>query len=394
MIYLGLSGSLIYAEDIESSSVYTIKPGDQLLITVFGHETELTALVVVRPDGMITYPVVGDVKAAGYTVSKVSDIIGERLRGFYKDPQVTVQLKESTLGVIYVFGAVLDPGQKRFPRAVSVIEALAAAGKPEESADLSKARIIKKDKVIWVNLEKILKSDILEKSISIDEFSSDELMMEDGDVLVIPYAERITVIGYVYKPGQYFVKSGISLMETLALAGGSFGENADLKHVRIIRKDGSIEIVNIKNIWANDDKKKVPFEGDSSLRLSTDVSGYYCIVYPGDSVVVPEKEKIRIVGTVKMQGQFPVDGEISVLEALAMTGVDEESNLKKLIILRSTGEKVNVDASKIWRQGEQVAKEKIRPGDTLVVPAKYKVNWNAISVSLAVFSTIYAILFR
>lgn len=391
MIYLGFIGSLIYAEDIELSSVYTIKPGDQLLITVFGHETELTALVVVRPDGMITYPVVGDIKAAGYTVSKVSDIIGEKLRGIYKDPQVTVQLKESTLGTIYVFGAVLDPGQKKFPRAVSVIEALAAAGRPEESADLSRARVIKKDKVIWVNLEKIWKNNVVDESISIGEFASDELMLEDGDVLIIPYAERINVIGYVYKPGQYFAKSGISLMEALALAGGSLEENADLKHIRIIRKDGSIEIVDIKNIWARND---IPSGGDSSLRRSTEISGYYCMVYPGDSVVVPEKEKIRIVGTVKTQGQFPVDDEISVLEALAMTGVDEESNLKKLVILRSTGEKVKVDASKIWQQGEEITKEKIRPGDTLVVPAKYKVNWNAVSVSLAVFSTIYAILFR
>ena len=65
--------------------------------------------------------------------------------------------------------------------------------------------------------------------------------------------------------------------------------------------------------------------------------------------------------------------------------------MKNLKIIRSTGEKVTVDVSKIWKQREPAAEERLAPGDTLVVPSTTKINWNAVYSVVLVFSTLYAI---
>ena len=371
LIYLLFCYLTAIANEADSRPVFVISPGDQLLITVFGHETELTALVVVRPDGMITYPIVGEIKAAELTIAQLTSAIREKLQfqGFYIDPQVTVQLKEPTMILIYVFGAVMDPGQKKFARAANVIEVLAASGRPEESADLSKARIIKKGKIIPIDLDELLKSEVIEQSIV-----SHEIMMDDGDVLIIPYAFQINIIGNVNRPGRYYAKSKISIIQALALAGG-FLENADLRRINVIREDGTIDIVDATKAW------ETSFE-------------HNLIVFPGDSIIVPEKNNVKILGNVKNQGLFPVDGEISLIEALALAGVDKDSNLKNLRIIKSDGKKVSVDVSEAWRQGENFTEQKLSPGDTLIVPGAFKINWTAVSVSVAVASTVLALFLR
>lgn len=380
--------------------VYIIEPGDQLLITVAGHEKELTALVVVRPDGMITYPWVGDIEAAGLTVVELSQAISMQLSilGYYEDPQVTVQLKKSSGEIICVAGDVVDPGQKIFPRPANVVEVLAAAGWFEETADLTNARIIrtkgKQKEIIPIDLRSLLKIDITDQDVASEQLSDDKFMLEDGDVLVIPSSiskERINVIGHVHMPGQYQVRSAVSLVGALALAGGPLETTADLRRIRIIRVDGSVIIADATRFW-NKPGEKHPFP--DSLSPQNDNRADPApreMVYPGDSVVVLEKGKINILGSVENQGQFDVDDEISIMEALALAGIADNASLKKLRVIRSTGEELIVDASKIWKQRGQEFEVTLGAGDTLIVPRAFKINWGAISTVVMTLSTLYAI---
>lgn len=379
--------------------VYTISAGDQLLITVVGHEKELTALVTVRPDGMITYPVVGDMDAAGFTIAQLSSDISERLSdlGYYENAQVTVQLKNSSQETIYVFGDVKEPGQKKFPVPVNVIDVLAAAGGYEETADLASVRIIKKQKnVVSVDLKKLLKDSIIDRGVVSNELLNDEFILEDGDVLIIPSAvkeDRINIIGHVQKPGQYAVKSTVSLISALALAGGTLETSADLKHIKIIKADGSIVIADATHIWNRIDEKCLPsnLSPHQTENITEADPNYQKLIQPGDSVFVPEKGKVSILGSVKNQGQFAVDGEIGVIEALALAGVEENANLKKLRIVRGTGEQITLNASKIWKQPGREFEEKLAPGDTLIIPRTFRINWSAVSTSVLILSTLYAI---
>lgn len=385
------------ADEMETRPVYNIRAGDQLLITVVGYEKELTALVVVRPDGMVTYPVVGDVKAAGLTIAQLSSAIGEKLSDldYYKSPQVTVQLRQPRQEIIYVSGDVKDPGQKTFPGTANVIEVLAAAGWFEETADLANARIVKKRKeaapeIVPIDLEKLLKKEFMEQGVVSGELFSDRFMLSDGDVLVVPSGireERVNIIGQVHASGQYQVKSEISLVEALALAGGALEGTADLKHIRIIKADHSVVIADVTRAWSEKNSSVLPSHPDKD----TPSPLYRVMVQPGDSVFVPEKGKVNILGSVRNQGRFDVDGEISIIEALTLAGIDRDTNLKKLKIVRSTGEQVTVDASKIWSQQVQEYDERLAPGDTLIVSTSMRINWGAVSTVVLTFSTLYAI---
>jgi len=384
------------ADEAEQRQVYIIGPGDRLLITIVGYEKDLATSVIVRPDGMITYPVVGDIQAAGLTVDKLSSSISEQLSvlGYYEDPRVTVQLTASSQDFIYVIGDVEEPGQKAFLGSVNVVEALASAGGFKETADLANARIIKERKeIVPVDLERLLKTDIIDRGVASDQLSSDKLMLKNGDILIIPSIikeEQVSIIGHVRAPGRYQVRSSISLIDALALAGGPLEETADLRHIRIIKPVGSVVIVDATRAWAEAGIEKLPSNLHPQHNESGTVTIHQDIVQPGDSVVILEKEVVNILGRVKTQGQFSVDGEISIVEALTLAGIDEGSNLKKLRIARSTGEWVIVDASRIWKQECQEFEEKLHPGDTLIVPRSRGINWSAVSAVVLIISTLYA----
>jgi len=394
VVYLWYYTIAVTADEIDKIEktelpVYLIEPGDQLLVTVAGHEKELTTLVIVRPDGIITYPWVGDVKAAGLTLIQLSRAIGTQLSalGYYVDPQVTVQLQESSREIISVVGDVVDPGQKIFPRRANVVEALAAAGWFEETANLTNARIIrtkgKQKEIIPVDLRSLLKIDITVQDVASEQLSDDKFMLEDGDVLVIPSSiskERINVIGHVHMPGQYRVRSAVSLVGALALAGGPLETTANLRYIRIIKADGGVIIADATRSWS-----------ETRENHSLHDSLPHEMIYPGDSVVVLEKGKINILGSVVNQGQFDVDDEISIMEALALAGIADNVNLKKLRVIRSTGEELIVDASKIWKQRGQEFEVTLGAGDTLIVPRAFKINWGAVSTVVLILSTLYAI---
>ena len=380
---------VVNADEVGEHRVYVINRGDQLLISVVGHESELMALPVVRPDGMISYPVVGDVEAAGLTIAQLSAAISKRLSDlkFYEDPQVTVQLQEPRQESIYIFGDVGTSGKKQFPRAVNVVEALAAAGGFKETADLADAKIIKtrRKEIIPVDLRVLVDN---QDAIS-DKLLNDGFVLEDGDVLIVPSTvktERISIIGHVNMAGQFSVKSSVTLVEALAFAGGPL-TTADLRHIRIIKPDGTVIVADATRLWAG-----MGPANSTSFQTENEATSITRYVEPGDSVVVLEKAKVYILGTVEKQGQFDVNGEIGIMEALALAGIANDSNLKRLRIVRSTGERLTVNATEIWKRQGPEAEIKLAPGDTLIVPTVFKINWNLVNIGVITLSGLYAIL--
>lgn len=355
---------------------YIIGYGDQLQITVVGHEKELTALAIVRPDGMITYDVVGDMKAEGLTIAQLALSITDKLSevGYYDNPHVTVQLRESRQD-IYVIGDVMEPGAKKFIRPASVIQALASAGGYKDTADLTNAMIIKgRKEVVHINLEPLK----LPPPSKFTEIFDDKYMLKNGDVLVIPSAikdRQVNIIGHVHKPGKYPIKSDITIIEAIALAGGALEDTADIRHISIVT-EGNIKSIDASDAWAKG-------ENPNSIVM----------IKPGDSVIVPEKGKITVLGIVENQGQFAIDNEITIADALALAGVKSEADLKRIKVVKSTGQEMIVDASKLWKNPGKYSDRMISAGDTVIVPpGRFNINWNAIYTIILVFSTLYAII--
>jgi polysaccharide export outer membrane protein len=366
------------------SQEYIINYGDQLIITIVGHEKDLTAPVTVRPDGKITYDMVGELDAAGLTIFQLSDNIRKKLieLGYFIDPLVTVQFRGSSLVTIYIIGDVQEPGQKAFAEPISIIEALASVGGFRESADLANAMIIRRQKdVIPINLE-FLKSNPKTLESIIREIPDNNFMLKNGDVLSIPSSvkeQRINVIGHVRKPGIFRATSNINIIEALALAEGALTDTADLKRIMIVSDDG-IKIIDAMQISNN-----------NTAQSSSDNLAYTRSIQPGDSVIVPERGKFSVLGTVEKQGRYAIADKITLIEALSLSGLKDAADLKKIKIVRATGEERTVNISKLWEQPD-TCKEFVDSGDIIIVPAKrYMINWNAVSAVVMVFSTLYAV---
>lgn len=123
---------------------YTIGPEDVLEISVW-KEPDLQREVLVRPDGNISFPLAGDVKAAGETPEQVQRTITQKLRKYIPDPVVTVTLVTIGANKIYVIGQVNSPGEYVIGRYVDVMQALTLAGGLTPFASENKIKVLRRE---------------------------------------------------------------------------------------------------------------------------------------------------------------------------------------------------------------------------------------------------------
>lgn len=106
---------------------YLLGPEDAIEISVW-KEPDLTKQLVVRPDGKITYPLIGEVQASGRTVKQLQEEILKRLEKYVTDAHVTVILLKAQNYKIYVTGKVNKPGDFMIGKPVNVMQAISMAG--------------------------------------------------------------------------------------------------------------------------------------------------------------------------------------------------------------------------------------------------------------------------
>lgn len=106
---------------------YQIGPGDSLEINVWKEPT-ISGTVPVRPDGMISLPLVGDMQAAGLTPMNLADQISEHLKKFINQPTVTVTVMGVNSKHIYMIGEISKPGEQELVPGMNVLQAIASAG--------------------------------------------------------------------------------------------------------------------------------------------------------------------------------------------------------------------------------------------------------------------------
>lgn len=113
--------------DTTTEADYKIGPEDILEISVWGEET-LQRTVLVRPDGGISFPLAGDLRAAGKTPDELRQELTKRIEKYIPEPFVTVSVSKVAGYQIYVLGQVNNPGQYLVGRYVDVLQALTLAG--------------------------------------------------------------------------------------------------------------------------------------------------------------------------------------------------------------------------------------------------------------------------
>jgi len=121
------SGRTAAVREPSTGSHYVLGAEDVLNISVWKDE-QLTKEVVVRPDGSVSFPLVGDVQAAGRTVEELRADLATRLTKFIPNPQVSVAVTKVLSYRIYVLGRVNKPGEYMVGHRTDVLQALSLAG--------------------------------------------------------------------------------------------------------------------------------------------------------------------------------------------------------------------------------------------------------------------------
>jgi len=158
---------------------YLISPEDILQISVW-REQDMDREVVVRPDGGVSFPLAGDLAAAGKTPLELEVNITERLQKYIPDAVVTVSVTQVQGLRIYVTGKVRSPGQFRVGRYIDVLQALTLAGGLTPFANQSDIRIMRRNEnrieIIPFNYGQVEKGKNLEQNI----------VLQPDDVVVVP----------------------------------------------------------------------------------------------------------------------------------------------------------------------------------------------------------------
>lgn len=128
----------------EIGADYRIGPEDILQISVFSNDA-LSRTVPVRPDGMITLPLLNDVKAAGLTPMELRDSLMKKLVEFVPSPEVAVIVTEVKSFMISVIGQVAKPGRYDLRSSATIVDALAMAGGFKEFAGRSKVVVLRSE---------------------------------------------------------------------------------------------------------------------------------------------------------------------------------------------------------------------------------------------------------
>jgi polysaccharide export outer membrane protein len=158
---------------------YQIGPEDVLGI-VFWREKELTGDVTVRPDGIITLLLIGEVQAAGKTPTLLASEIQRAADRYLTEPNVTVIVRQINSRKIYITGEVNAPGAYPLTGPLTVMQIIALAGGVREFASLDGITVLREDRgrtrVLTFNYEEVARGRRLEQNFE----------LQPGDTIVVP----------------------------------------------------------------------------------------------------------------------------------------------------------------------------------------------------------------
>lgn len=235
---------LLLAPTSPAQDTYEIGPADVLRIVVLG-QPEMTGEFAVDPEGLLTFPILGKIKASGMTPKELERKLTTLLaQGYIRNPQITVMVQEYRSKSIFVMGEVARPGPLPYSGNMTVMEMLAKVGPtagagsevmilrpkrgtPEGPAipgqDGSAASGNPNVETIRINFRDIQMGQ-LEKNI----------LLKPNDTVFVTQAPKVFVLGEVRNPGPQSHTPGLTVRQAIVQAGG-FTSDAARGKIRIGR---------------------------------------------------------------------------------------------------------------------------------------------------------------
>jgi polysaccharide biosynthesis/export protein len=324
-LFVGIASHLSYAQgasDSESNvgSVVPIGPNDSLNINVIG-EPDLSTTYLVDANGDISMLYVGKVHVGGLTPDQACSLVQGKLSQIYTSPQVTVARPAIGGIIVTVIGAVTKQGDNQVRRDSHLNDVVQLAG-PSPDADLEHINITsgnpgQRHTTVTYDLTTFLNAGAPDGNPPLD----------DGDQVFIPKKtqtnESVSVLDQVSKPGRYDVAPGTTAVDLINSAGG-------------MAPGGDPTATYIKEMGSD---TQIPFnyvtaaQNPSNAQLNP-------VLKDGDEIVVPLATSVptyAILGGVLKPGEYPLHGQVSLLDAIAMAGgIQAHAKTKKTSITRNT----------------------------------------------------------
>jgi polysaccharide export outer membrane protein len=235
-----VSAVAVTAQTTAQSQRYRIGAGDVLDIRILNRPQLSREAVRVEGDGTIRMPLIeGEIQAACKSEGELANEISKRYLRYYRNPQVDVFVKEYHAREVALIGAVQEQGRYQMQRRLRLLELLSFAKGPTDKAgqtinivrgprtDLCGTNgesVAEEGGFISLNLNDTLRGE--EKS---------NPYVQSGDVITIPEAQQVYVVGNVYSPKPLPLKEPISVSRAIAMAGGPL-RDSKTDRIHIVRQ--------------------------------------------------------------------------------------------------------------------------------------------------------------
>jgi len=240
---------------------YVLGPGDQIRIHIINVDEVPKDPIVIGLDGAISLPFVGRVVVGGMTTAQAEAELDRRYKEYLLHPDISVTVVEFQSQPVSVFGAVRTPGVQQVQGNRTVVETLSMAGGLADNAGsrLKVTRSLKWGALPLPNAAQdptgqFSVAEISLKSLFEARNPEENILVKPNDVISVPAADTVYVLGHVLKAGPYTIRerNSMTALQAISMAGG-MDNVAQPKHARILRRQpGQMELteiaVNMKDV--------------------------------------------------------------------------------------------------------------------------------------------------
>ena len=228
----------------DANTEYRLGAGDQLVLHVSDLEEIGDKPQRIDPDGNIDLPLIGTVHAAGLTPTELKQVLATDLSKYVTNPQVTLNVTDNASRPVSVLGAVTKAGvyQLQSPRTLAEVLSLAGGTTNDAGPSVTVTRLNKWGQVQAPGLKTEVSSGSSSVRIPLDQLASAKnpdanIVLQPNDVISVPRAEIVYVVGNVRKAGGFSLTHNetLSVLQAISLAEG-FSPDAATSRARILRR--------------------------------------------------------------------------------------------------------------------------------------------------------------